>query len=78
LKDENYATYYDLLYSHGNIPAEVDFIEKVLKKCSLIQVKKKVLDVGCGTNIHTLELAKRGYTAVGVDVSQAMIEAREL
>jgi hypothetical protein len=69
LKDENYATYYDLLYSHRNIPAEVDFIEKALKKCSLIRAR---------TNIHTLELAKRGYTAVGVDVSQAMIEARKL
>jgi SAM-dependent methyltransferase len=74
LRDESYAAYYDLLYSHRNIPAEVDFIEKVLKECSLIEVRK-VLDVGCGTGIHTLELARRGYTAVGVDVSPFMIEA---
>lgn len=75
--DEFYAQYYDILYSHRDIKAEVDFLEKIFRKHSKVPVRN-VLDVGCGTGIHSVELARRGYTVVGVDASQAMIErARE-
>ena len=32
-----------------------------------------VLDVGCGLGTHALELARRGYLVVGLDLSMAMI-----
>ncbi|UCC81349.1 MAG: class I SAM-dependent methyltransferase [Candidatus Zixiibacteriota bacterium] len=33
-----------------------------------------ILDVGCGTGRHSIELAKRGYIMTGVDISSGMLE----
>lgn len=33
----------------------------------------RVLDVGCGQGRHCLEFAKRGFEAVGIDISQKLI-----
>ncbi len=72
-----YALYYDLLYSHRDIKSEVDFLEKMFREYSSIKVNS-VLDVGCGTGLHSVELARRGYTVLGIDISREMIEkARE-
>jgi SAM-dependent methyltransferase len=34
-----------------------------------------VLDVGCGTGRHCIELAQRGYRVVGIDPAEAMLSA---
>lgn len=33
----------------------------------------KILDLGCGYGRHSIELAKRGYEVVGLDLSEALI-----
>ncbi|MEZ0345612.1 MAG: class I SAM-dependent methyltransferase [Infirmifilum sp.] len=71
--EEFYAQYYDILYSHRDVKGEVDFLEKIFNKYSKIPVRR-VLDVGCGTGIHSVELGRRGYTVLGVDASPTMIE----
>jgi 2-polyprenyl-3-methyl-5-hydroxy-6-metoxy-1,4-benzoquinol methylase len=70
----NYAkTYENEVFTQGTV-GEVDFIEKEInqdKKC-------RILDIGCGTGRHALELAKRGYSVTGVDLSENMLnKARE-
>lgn len=70
--DYFYAVYYDLLYSHRDVKSEVDFLERVFHRLSEIPVRS-VLDVGCGTGIHSIELARRGYKVLGVDISEVMI-----
>ncbi len=32
-----------------------------------------ILDVGCGTGRHSIELAKRGYAVIGLDLSSGML-----
>lgn len=51
--------------------AEVDYIEKNLS----LTRGAKVLDVPCGSGRHSVELARRGFDVVGVDLSRETIEA---
>lgn len=56
-----------------NTLAEVDFIIEELKLPPGI----RILDVGCGTGRHSVELAKRGYLVTGVDLSSGMLAEAE-
>lgn len=49
---------------------ECDFIEKEIgyKKTA------RILDIGCGTGRHSIELAKRGYKVVGIDLSESLLK----
>jgi SAM-dependent methyltransferase len=38
---------------------------------------ERVLDLACGTGRHSLELARRGFSAVGVDISRDLLEIAE-
>ncbi len=66
---ENSAQSYDKeVYTQGTV-TETDFIEKEIN----YDKSKRILDVGCGTGRHAIELAKRGYTVTGVDISQCQL-----
>ena len=72
---ENYALQYEKeIYTQGTV-GECDFIEKEIDYNKHI----KILDIGCGTGRHSRELAKRGYTVTGIDLSQSQLNrAKEL
>ena len=71
---ENYGQKYDSEnYTHGTV-GECDFIEKEIN----FDKSLKILDVGCGTGRHAIELTKRGYQVTGVDLSESQLKrARE-
>ena len=71
---ENYAHKYDKeCFVQGTV-GECDFIEKEMSGDKSL----KIIDIGCGTGRHAIELTKRGYTVTGVDLSENQIErARE-
>jgi len=71
---ENYARKYDNEnFTQGTI-GECDFIENELK----FDKSVRILDVGCGTGRHTIELTKRGYSVKGIDLSESQLaQARE-
>lgn len=52
-----------------NTLAEVDFIERELA----LAKGAAILDVGCGTGRHSLELARRCYRVTGLDLSPSML-----
>jgi ubiquinone/menaquinone biosynthesis C-methylase UbiE len=71
---ENYARTYDgEVFTQGTLQ-EVTFIEQEIG----FDKTKRILDVGCGTGRHSIELAKRGYDVTGVDLSDSQLQrARE-
>jgi 2-polyprenyl-3-methyl-5-hydroxy-6-metoxy-1,4-benzoquinol methylase len=71
---ENYGKKYDSeSFTQGTV-GECDFIEKELN----FDRSLKILDVGCGTGRHSVELARRGYTITGIDLSESQLKtARE-
>ncbi len=71
---ENYANKYDLEIFTQGTSGECDFIEKELNYDKSLAI----LDVGCGTGRHAIELTKRGYTVTGIDLSENQLDrARE-
>lgn len=71
---ENYGKKYDNETFTQGTDGECDFIEKELE----YDMSLKILDVGCGTGRHTIELTKRGYNVTGVDLSESQLSrARE-
>lgn len=71
---ENYGRKYDSeVFTQGTI-GECDFIERELNFDKTLHI----LDIGCGTGRHSIELARRGYKVTGVDLSEGMLSrARE-
>lgn len=67
-----YAGEYDALYETKSYTAECDLIQDALGRYGA-SAPETVLDVGCGTGGHALELARRGYRVHGVDLSPDML-----
>jgi len=66
---ENYAQKYDKeCFVQGTL-GECDFIEQELNYDKNI----RIIDVGCGTGRHTIELSKRGYKVTGIDLSESQL-----
>lgn len=53
-----------------NTTEEVDFVVEALQ----LQGHERILDLACGFGRHSLELARRGYSIVGVDITPDYIE----
>jgi SAM-dependent methyltransferase len=71
-----YAQAYDALYADKDYEGECDLIQQVLGIHGAGPTRS-ILDLGCGTGGHALELARRGYEVVGVDRSRGMLEVAE-
>jgi 2-polyprenyl-3-methyl-5-hydroxy-6-metoxy-1,4-benzoquinol methylase len=66
----NYANNYDNeSFTKGTL-TEVDFIENEIGHDKSINI----LDIGCGTGRHSIELAQRGYLVKGIDLSVTMLD----
>lgn len=66
---EDYAQTYDReVFTQGTLQ-ECDFIEREIGG----DKSRKILDVGCGTGRHDIELARRGYRVTGIDLSESQL-----
>ena len=67
---EDYGKKYDNEnFSQGTI-GECDFIEKEINYNKSL----RIIDIGCGTGRHSIELTKRGYKVIGIDLSESLLE----
>ena len=65
------------LYSHRDEKDARDLINLIQRNIPLV-IDSKILDVCCGFGRHSIELARRGYSVTGFDLSSFLIsKARE-
>ena len=76
MNKNNWEAFFDVHAPHymsngftRNTRTEVDFIVDEFQ----LPAGGTILDVGCGTGRHSIELAKRGYKVTGVDISAGML-----
>lgn len=69
---QDYAYYYNLFYAAKPYKTEAETVDGILKKYSA--KIRNIINFGCGTGKHDIELEKLGYCCHGIDMSQSMIE----
>ena len=65
---KEFAKYYDKFYQNKNYKKETEFLK------NFINANDKILDVGCGTGIHTALLTDNGFEVDGLDLNKEMLE----
>lgn len=68
----DYSRYYNLLYKDKDYTAEVEFVRERLVGAGCRP--QALLDLGCGTGRHALEMARQGLAVTGVDMSETMLD----
>ena len=68
---EQYAPWYDLLYQDKDYVSETSFVDEQLRRHGA--GTGTLLDLGCGTGVHAVEFARKGWTVTGIDLSPDMI-----
>lgn len=69
---KDYAYYYNAFYQDKDYRGEAEQIDVLLKKYG--ENISTILNFGCGTGRHDLELSKLGYQCAGIDLSPLMID----
>ncbi len=64
-----HAPVYETNVFTKNTVAEADFLVRELG----IKPGQSILDLGCGTGRHSIELARRGFRLTGLDISAGML-----
>ncbi len=68
----DYAYYYNAFYQDKDYGAEAKQIDSLLKRYA--KDANTIINYGCGTGRHDMELSKLGYRCSGIDMSQMMID----
>ncbi|MGH8187036.1 MAG: class I SAM-dependent DNA methyltransferase [Steroidobacteraceae bacterium] len=68
-----YARYYDLLYRDKDYAGESAYAAERLRAHA--PGARDILELGCGSGLHAMELARMGYHVTGIDISEPMLDA---
>ncbi len=69
---KEYSQKYDAFYSTKDYANECKLLYNFFRKYASVPIKS-IIDLGCGTGGHSLQLAKDGYSVLGVDLSENML-----
>ena len=67
------SKYYHILYKNRNTQ-EAHFFIKNLVNLLIPDINSLILDLGCGSGRHSIELNKMGYKVDGIDISTKSLE----
>lgn len=67
----DYSAYYDLFYAGKDYAAEAAFVRAVIERNR--PGARSLLEFGCGSARHALELVRAGFAVTGLDRSAGMI-----
>ncbi len=70
-----YSQYYNLLYKDKDYKAESEYIHQLIRKYKPEALN--ILEMGCGTCKHAIELTSHGYSIFGIDMSEEMLQQAE-
>ena len=73
---QDYAYYYNAFYKDKDYVTEAKQIDKLIKKYA--ENVRSIINYGCGTGKHDMELAAMGYSCTGIDLSHTMIDVAKL
>ncbi len=68
-----HAECYDLFYQDKPYQEEARYAAELIR--ARFPAAKSILDLGCGTGLRCMELARQGYKVSGVDQSASMLDA---
>lgn len=66
------SPYYPILYQHRNDAEAQEFMHHLLVYLKLTS-QSRLMDMACGRGRHSIELARRGYEVLGMDLSPESI-----
>lgn len=69
---QDYAYYYNAFYQDKDYKGEVAQVDHLLRKYG--DKINKLINYGCGTGRHDMELCELGYQCSGIDMSSIMID----
>lgn len=69
---QDYAYYYNAFYQDKDYKSEAEQVDFLLKKYG--KNIKNIMNYGCGTGRHDMELLRLGYQCSGIDMSPLMID----
>lgn len=72
---QDYAYYYNAFYQDKDYKVEAQQVDILLQKYG--KNINKIINFGCGTGRHDIELSRMGYQCTGIDMSSTMIEIAE-
>lgn len=68
--DQNYSKYYNVFYNDKNYPAEVAYVDRLIREFS--NGGNSVVEYGSGTGGHGILFREKGYDLVGIERSEQM------
>lgn len=71
------SPYYHILYKNRDLHEAELFIDNLVARINL-PTGSKALDLACGKGRHSLQLRKKGFEVVGIDLSESSIAEAEL
>jgi SAM-dependent methyltransferase len=73
--------WYEVMFENfGQQYDQEEFTQGTLGECDFMETEfgfnktLKILDVGCGTGRHSIELTRRGYNITGIDLSESQLK----